>query len=149
MTDSFCGHIRHNICWYGGGYIWPMIGQSANLEEAADPLSYWEGNPGLSINQTIYFILRKTFIKAPSSILPPPPPPYPPLSSPLTTIFFVWKGSFPMSFSPFDICWFSYWNTYAFHKFFVSLKVLSSHSNWGVRLDSFDTRLKSRCPAIF
>ncbi len=29
------------------------------------------------------------------------------------------------------------------------LKVLSSHSNWGVRLDSFDPMLKSRCPAIF
>ncbi len=29
------------------------------------------------------------------------------------------------------------------------LKVLSSHSNWGVRLHSFDPLLKSRCPAIF
>jgi hypothetical protein len=29
-----------------------------------------------------------------------------------------------------------------------SLKVLSSHSNWGVRLDSFNPMLKSRCPAI-
>ncbi len=29
------------------------------------------------------------------------------------------------------------------------LKVLSSHSNWGVRLDLYDSRLKSRCPAIF
>ncbi len=31
----------------------------------------------------------------------------------------------------------------------AALKVLSSHSNWGVRLDSFDPMLKSRCPAIF
>ncbi len=30
----------------------------------------------------------------------------------------------------------------------VLLKVLSSHSNWGVRLDSFYPMLKSRCPAI-
>jgi hypothetical protein len=29
------------------------------------------------------------------------------------------------------------------------LKVLSSHSKWGVRLGSFDPMLKSRCPASF
>ncbi len=29
----------------------------------------------------------------------------------------------------------------------VPLKVLSSHLNWGARLDSFDLLLKSRCPA--
>jgi hypothetical protein len=30
-----------------------------------------------------------------------------------------------------------------------TLKVLSSHSNWGVRIDSFDLMLNSRCPASF
>jgi hypothetical protein len=29
------------------------------------------------------------------------------------------------------------------------LKVYSSHSNWGTRIDSFDPMLKSRCPASF
>ncbi len=37
------------------------------------------------------------------------------------------------------------------HRYSVAdlLKVLSSHSNWGVRLDSFNPMLNSRCPASF